>query len=55
MIDECAAPDFYLSRGNLKIDVSVASSDIHTLLEASLLPSISVSGLLRLKTVYLNL
>lgn len=55
LIDECAEPEPYPFQGNLKIDVAVASSNSHMLSEASLLPSISVSGLDRLKAVYLNL
>lgn len=39
LIDECAVSEFYPSEGNFKIDVAMASSKLHILLEASLLPS----------------
>lgn len=53
LINECAVSEFYPSQGNFKIDVTLASSNLHTLLEASLLPSIWISGLPRLKTLNL--
>ena len=55
LMDECAVSEVYPSQENFKMYVSLTRNSLPTLVETSLLLTISVSGLPRLKTVYLNL